>query len=529
MKKKRAVPHTYVIIFVFILFCAALTWLVPGGEYVEVAKDNGSGTLLEFRYLEAQPQAWQVFVSLYKGFVRQAGIIAFILIIGGTFWIVNSGRAIDAGIHAFLKSVTRLERYGLVRRLGVGNIIIVLVMLMFSLFGAIFGMSEETIAFVVILIPLAISLGYDSLVGLGMVYLAAHVGFAGALLNPFTIGIAQGLSGLPLFSGIEYRLFCWVVLNILVIVFILRYAAKVKRNPLISPVYQDDEYWRAKKMDLEEAIVYHTPPITWITYGLTLLALILFSVYYPSSRIEIGNSVAVIPYLIPALTLSFAIVGALAAKKSKHFFVLTLLGYTIVFLVVGVMGYGWYIGEISGLFLALGILGGMAMGDKPNLLSTKFIDGAKDLLSAALIVGLAGGIIVILEDGKIIGTILYKMSQAMNGVGKVASVEVMYVIQTMINVIIPSGSAKAALTMPIMAPFSDLIGVSRQATVMAYQLGDGFTSMLAPTSGVLMGVLGVARVPYGKWVGWIWKFILLLVLMGALLLIPTVLMTLNGF
>jgi len=150
-------------------------------------------------------------------------------------------------------------------------------------------------------------------------------------------------------------------------------------------------------------------------------------------------------------------------------------------------------------------------------------------MSAAMIVGLAGGIIIILQDGKVIDTLLYYVSKGMSDFGRVASVGMMYVIQTLINIVIPSGSAKAALTMPIMAPFSDLIGVSRQATVMAFQFGDGFTNMITPTSGVLIGVLGVARIPYEKWVRWITPFMIVLLILGFLLLIPTVTMNLSGF
>ena len=142
---------------------------------------------------------------------------------------------------------------------------------------------------------------------------------------------------------------------------------------------------------------------------------------------------------------------------------------------------------------------------------------------------MAGGIIVILEDGKVIDSILYVLSRSMNNLGDVATVGIMYVIQTAINVVIPSGSAKAALTMPIMAPFSDLIGLSRQATVVAFQFGDGFTNMITPTSGVLLGVLSVAKIPYEKWVRWITPLMIILAVLGFLLLIPTVTMTLNGF
>lgn len=193
------------------------------------------------------------------------------------------------------------------------------------------------------------------------------------------------------------------------------------------------------------------------------------------------------------------------------------------------MGYGWYIMEISALFFVLGIAAGIANNKGANEIVRLFMEGCKDILSAALIVGLAGGIIVILQDGMVIDSILHTLAKGMTDLGNVATVGVMYVIQTLINLIIPSGSAKAALTMPIMAPFSDIIGLSKQATVMAFQFGDGFTNMITPTSGVLIAVLGVARIPYDKWFRWVWKFMLLLIILGFILLIPTVLVEMNGF
>lgn len=206
---KLKVPDTYVIIFTVLLLCAVSTWFVPGGN----------------------PQTWQVFSALYEGFSQQAGIIAFVLVIGGAFWVVNSTKAVDEGIMKFIGKVQELERFRLIRTLGVGNIVITLVMLLFGLFGAVFGMSEETIAFVAVSVPLARKLGYDEFTGVCMVYVAAHVGFAGAMLNPFTIGIAQDMSDLPLFSGIEYRTVCWVVLMTVAIAFTLWYSSKI-RKPL---------------------------------------------------------------------------------------------------------------------------------------------------------------------------------------------------------------------------------------------------------------------------------------------------------
>ncbi|MDD4421072.1 MAG: TIGR00366 family protein, partial [Bacteroidales bacterium] len=191
--------------------------------------------------------------------------------------------------------------------------------------------------------------------------------------------------------------------------------------------------------------------------------------------------------------------------------------------------YGWYITELSALFLAMGIVSGIAMGSGGNTIAKEFIAGAKDILTAALIVGLAGGIIQVLSEGKIMDTILYSLSNSMQGTGKGGTVSIMYLIQTVINIFIPSGSAKAALTMPIMAPFSDVIGLSRQATVMAFQFGDGFTNMITPTSAVLMGALGIAKIPYEIWVKWFWKILLVFMMIGLILLMPTVYMQLNGF
>lgn len=529
----KKIPHTYVIIFYVIVVAAILTWIIPGGEYNrEVKVVNGvERTVIDkdsFHYIERNIQTWQVFAALFKGFEKQAGIIVLILMIGGGFWIMNASKSIDVGIFSFLKFTKRLESKRFFKALGVNNIIITLVMVMFSLFGAVFGMSEETIAFVIIVVPLAISMGYDSIVGVCMVYVAAHLGFAAAVLNPFTIGIAQGIANLPLFSGLEYRIFCWIVINFIGIAWVLWYAKKIKKNPKRSLMYEIDEYWRKRGTAEIESIQYQTSKAAWVVYGFLLICMVIFSYIYPLSEMKIGNASRHIP-AIPIATALFAITSIPSLLKSGHYFVLNLLVFTIVFLVIGVLGYGWYLTEIATLFFAMGIFSGIAMSYRPNKITNLFIEGSKDILSAALVVGLAGGILVILEDGKIIDTILHGISQSMSGLGKVGSVSVMYVIQTFINVIIPSGSAKAALTMPVMAPFSDLVNVSRQATVMAFQFGDGFTNMITPTSGVLLGALGVAKVPYEKWVKWIIPLMAILIILGWLLLLPTVLMELNGF
>ena len=529
----KRVPHTYVIVFYIILFSAFLTWVLPGGSFDrETVTVNGIQREIiktdSFHFTDQQPQTWQIFSAFFDGFRNTSEIIVFILMIGGAFWIMNDSKAIDVGIFSFLKSTKKLEKWKLIRYLDVDNIIITMIMLLFSVFGAVFGMSEETIAFTIIFVPLAISMGYDSIVGVSLCFVAAALGFAGAILNPFTIGIAQGLSNLPLFSGIEYRLFAWLIINLTGISYVLWYARRVKRTPELSPVYEDDAYWRQRNAEQTEELAHHTPRIAWFVYVFIGIALIVYSVYFPLSELKVGNSTVILP-VIPVGTAAFFLSGFLALRKTVHYFILNLLAFTIVFLVVGVMGYQWYVMEIAALFLTMGIFSGISMGKTPNEITRLFIEGAKDILSAAMVVGLAGGIIVILQNGQIIDTLLYYISESMNGFGKIASVEIMYLIQNGINMIIPSGSAKAALTMPIMSQFSDLVGISRQSTVLAFQFGDGFTNMLTPTSGVLIGVLGIARIPYGKWIKWISPLMIILIVLGGILLIPTVLMQLNGF
>ena len=502
LMKKFKVPNTYVIIFAVIAICAISTWFVPGGN----------------------PQTWQVFSALYDGFSQQAGIIAFVLVIGGAFWVVNSTKAVDEGIMSFISKVSRLERYSLVRKVGVGNIVIVLVMLLFGLFGAVFGMSEETIAFVAVVIPLAKSLGYDEIVGVCMVYVAAHVGFAGAMLNPFTIGIAQDMSDLPLFSGIEYRTFCWVVLMTVTIAFVLWYASGVRRRNAFSAVSvagSEPQVRHAEELPKTKA---------WICFALLSASAVLFSVFYASDcTIKLGQTVYDAPWLLWIIGGLFMLFSVSSLRSSVRMFILNLLMFTIVYMVVGVMGYGWYLPEICALFMALGVVAGFSAGYSADDISKEFIAGAKDIFSAALVIGFAAGIIVILKDGQVIDTMLSSLASALQDAGRTGALGSMYGIQTFINIFIPSASAKAAVTIPIMAPFSDMIGVSRQATILAFQFGDGFTNMITPCSGVLMAVLSVARIPYEKWFKWVWKFILVLIVIGFLLLLPTLWLDLPGF
>lgn len=533
MSTTSRIPHTYVIVFGIILLAAMFTWFVPGGEFRReyIETEHGMREVINansFQYVDSQPQTWQVFSAFYKGFVRTPKIIVFILILGGAFWLLNESKAIDVGVYAFLKKSGRLNRYWFFRTVGVNNIIIITVMMMFSFFGAIFGMSEETIAFVIIFVPMAISMGYDSIVGVCMCFIGAGIGFAGCLMNPFTLGIAQEIAGVPLFSGIEYRFVIWMIINIFGIGYVLWYASRVRKNPTLSPVYTEDQYWREHHANTDVNLSTPAVKATMAAYFLVLAAAVAAAVIFPMNRIKLGSAGFDFPALA-LLAVLFAWAGWKSMKKSLEFFMLNLLIFTILYLIIGVTGFDWGLLELAALFFAMAMFTGLGMGKNANEITRSFVAGAKDILSAALVVGLAGGIIVILEDGKIIDTILYGIAKTIEGTGKIATLTLMYIFQSGMNAVITSGTAKAALLMPILRDISEMVGLSQQATVTAFHIGDGFTNLITPTSGVLIGVLEVARIPFGKWFKWAWRFILMMVILGWLLLIPTVTIPLNGF
>ena len=442
--RKFKVPNTYVIIAAIIVVCAVLTWFIPGGQYVKA--DDGT---LSYESVDAVPQTWQVLSAIYHGFVKQAGIIVFILVVGGAFWLLNATGAVEAGIQRFIVRIGKRD-----------ILVLVALTVLFSLAGAVFGMSEETIPFVGIVVPLVVSMGYDAFMGMLVVYVASNVGFSSAFLNPFTVGIAQGMADLPLFSGMGYRIFCWAFLTLLMVVFVWVYAKRTRKEPTV-----------------------------------------ILSASEESAR-------------------------PLTRRQS---WILIVLLLTVIALIIGVTCWDWYMPEITGLFLGMGIVCGIIAGFSANKIADELIAGARDILSAALVVGFASGIIVILQDGKVVDSILHGMQEGLDGSSPVASLSAMYGIQALINFIIPSATAKAAITIPIMAPFADMVGVSRQAMVLAFQFGDGFTNMVTPTSGVLVAALAMSRIPYAKWVRWVWKGVAVLLVLGLLLLLATVLFPIAEF
>lgn len=456
-------PDTLVIACCILLIAIILTWIIPAGEFTRDTIDGRSVVLPgTYQQVDPSPQSILSFFSApYQGFSEAVGVIAFIFIIGGAFGMINATGAIDAGLLKLVNFTLSNPLYKW--------FVIPLLILAFSFAGGSFGMSEEVLVFVLITIPLSISLGYDRLVGIAIPLVGAGAGFAGAFLNPFTVGVAQGIAEIPLFSGMGYRLFVWSVFSLIAIAYIMFYIYRLDKDKTVSPLYSLEEIEDVTSTEKRQ---------------------------------------------LPLTTNRIIILGLFVAA--------------LILLAWGVTQKGWYIQEISALFFGLGIFSALIGGLSLDLTVKSFVDGAKDMMGACLVVAFCRGILVIAEDGKIIDTMLNFISQLLNGLAPVICAQAMFICQSLLNFFVPSGSGQAALTMPIMAPLSDLLGVSRQTAVLAFQFGDGLSNMIIPTSGVTMGVLSIARIPYGVWLRWMLPLMIAFIASAMLLLLgPTLLFEWN--
>lgn len=432
------VPHTLVIISAIILLVAVATYLVPGGAYEKIVNEAGKTVVVDgsFKYVESKPQGvFDVLQAPIQGIIEGAEIIAFLFIVGGAFNIITKTKAIDFGIMRIVNVFKGKEIF-----------IIPIIFFMFSLGGAVFGMTEEAIPFIAMMIPLTLVLGYDSIVAVAITYLACNTGFAAAMLNPFNVGIAQSIAEIPMYSGIEYRTLIWLVSTLVTIGFIMIYANKIKKNPKLSPVYESDQKKRQNLTDFE-------------------------------SQDD--------QFLL------------------SHKIILLLIALCMGTIVWGVLAKGFWIPQIAAVFLVTGLLAGIVGKLSLDEMADAFILGAKDMIGAAIMLGFARSIVILAENAGIIDTILFHLAQVLGSISGMLASYLMLPVQMFINFFISSGSGQAALTMPILAPLGDLIGISRQLTVLIFQLGDGFSNAMFPTSGILIACIGVAGIPYAKWLKWI--------------------------
>jgi len=455
--KARFSFNTLVMVYAVVVLVALATWVVPGGEYRREVKEGKTLVVPgSFVYGQSQPQGLgAVLAAPVKGFIDAANIIAFLFVIGGAFMVIQKTGAITVSLQRL--AVTFAKKPHLQK------FFIPVTMTLFALGGGIFGMCEETMPFVLIFIPLALSLGYDSIVGTAIPFLGAAAGFAGSVFNPFTVGIAQHIAQLPVYSGYEYRIIIWVLSAASMITFVMLHASRVRKNPEASPVYaQDQERRRTLKLNGQE-----------------------------EQRLTLPHKLVLVAFLL-----------------------------TIVLLVYGVLEHGWYITEIAALFMGLGLLAGPLGRLSLAQAADAFKEGARDMMGVALIIGCARAILVVATDGKVIDVLLYSMASVITSFHPIVASQAMFVAQGVINFFVHSGSGQAALTMPVMAPLADVVGISRQTAVLAFQFGEGWINPILPTSGVTMGVLGLAGISWEKWFRWMLPVQIYFFILALLLLIP---------
>ncbi len=452
---KFKVPHTYVIIFFLVVFVAALTYIIPAGQF-ERAKDVNTGKTLiiveSFKYVDKNPAGViDIFRSFIKGLNGSSDIVFFIFVVGGAFQIITSTGTIEALTGRIAKKFINRE-----------NVIIPIFLILFSVFGFTMGMSTEVMIFVPLGIAIARTLGFDAITGTAMIALGAACGFTAGLLNPFNVGIAQSIAEVPLFSGLWLRAILLVCLLIATSLYIIKYAKKIKNNPDLSIV---------SELEKEEA--------DSVILDLENLKNISFSNYLVVLTLVVGF-------------------GSIMWGVSKD---------------------GWWIEELATAFLAMGVISGLLSKFGPSKIAKEFVSGAKSIVFGALIVGIARAVLVVMEDASIIDTVVKVLADSISTLPSSVAALGMYFVQIIINTFITSGSGQAATTMPIMTPLSDLLGVSRQTAVLAFQMGDGFTNSILPTSSALMGYLAVSKIPYEKWIKFIMPLLGIWIAIGAVMLI----------
>lgn len=434
-KKKFGLPHIYVLLFSIIVLCTLLTWILPAGEFDRVVNEAGRTVAVAGTYhtVDASPVGFfAMFQAIYNGFVNAGEVSFFVFISYASINIIISSGAFNGLVAAMLKVLKGKARVA----------IIPVFLLIIGIGSSILGLFEEWFPFVPVFVGIAIAMGFDAIVGVAIVGIGAGMGYSGAMMNPFTVGVAQGIAEVAPMSGMGFRFFCHICMIIVASIFVMRYALKVQADPTKSVVYGDK-----------------------IAGGM--------------SEDELLNS-------------SFGI---------REKLVLGVMAVGVVVVIYGCKEFGWYFGELSAVFMIMGIVSAIVMGWGPNVIAQKFEGGFTGVASACMMIGLARGILMVLQAGNIIDTVVYYASLPLSAFPTWLCGVAMLIIQTLLNFLIPSGSGQAATTMPIMAPLADLLGVTRDVSVLAYQFGDGLSNILWPTASTAI-ICGMAGVKIDKW----WKF-----------------------
>lgn len=454
-KSRFELPHVYVILFGLSAVAAVMTYFVPAGEYERVPGPEGRTTIDPDSYTQVAQNPVGLFdfmLVIPKGLIDAGTIVFFTFIIGGLFVVLRNTGIIELG-------VDKLTR----RFSGRGILVIPVLMVVFAVIATLIGTQELSLVYVPVILPLMIALRFDSVVAAGIALCATTAGFATGVLNPINTGLGQKIAGIPVWSGVGLRSAAFVVFVTIAVVYVMRYARKVKKDPEASLVYDDDQAKRQRYQ--HEAVATVTRATTRQRYA-SLAALGFFGV-----------------------------------------------------LIYGVLVQGWFMVEMSGLFIFMGIGVGLIAGLRPTQICEGFNEGFRDVLVGAIIVGVARSVAVVMEDGRILDTIVYGLGQVAGEFPPVLSALGMFLIQMAMSFLVSSGSGQALVTMPIMAPLSDVIEVTRQTAVLAYQLGDGPGNIIFPTSGYFMATIALAGVSYKKWIRFYFPLFLMWVAVAAVFLI----------
>jgi len=461
-KRKFVMPHGFIVILSVIILCALLTWVLPAGNFERVYDEElGRELVVPGSYTEADANPigiWEFFQALYVGMVEAADIIFFVLFAAGYVFLLMKSGTLNAMVGSIL------------RKLGTHDYLLIpIFMTIFGIAGATFGMYEETYGLIPAFIVIGITLGYDRLVGSAIVFVGVATGFAAAILNPFTIGIASSIAGIPIvsFKMTAFRVVCFVLFMALSIAYVMIYARKIKKDPTKSILYGTED-----TDDLAKDVL---------------------------SRDEV-------------LTLPFSI----NQKISLFIFIalLCLIGYCVAVL-------GFYLQELAAMFIIAMIITGIVNRMSSSVICDTFVESTKVVIYGALFIGLSRAASVVLSEGNVIDTAILYLSNLINGLPDAIRSLGMLLVQNVIGFFITSGSGMAVVTMPIMAPLADLIGMSREMAVTAYQFGDGFSNMFWPTAVAMeCGIMGIGM---DKW----YKFITPLFIM--MFLLQCIMMIVGGF
>ena len=455
-KKKREFPHTFVILGILGLVAMALTWIIPAGAFDRVVNEMGRTVVVpgSFHFIEATPQGFKALMGgIHSAGVATASICMFIFLNVAAFNIINDTGAINAG----LAKVSYRMR-------GKEKLMIPVLMIVFSLASSVIGMAEEGYPFIPIIVAAALALGFDSFTGVLIVILACSAGFTGGMLCPFTVGLAQGIAELPPLSGIGLRLCLHITILTVMIIFVWRYASKIKKNPELSISYETDKEQREALM----AAAGEEKPLTGRDKG-----------------------------------------------------VLTIFILGMCYFVYGVVKIQWGFADMAACFLVMGILCGLVSGMSLNEICKSMIRGVEGIAYLALLLCFSRVVLLMLENGQVLDTILYYAAEGLNKLPTGLAAIGMYILQCLMSLVVGASSTHATLTMPLMVPLADMVGITRQTAVLAWQMGDSLSNVWLPTSYSVIA-MGMAKVPWSKYFKWYLPCMAIQYVIGAIFVLIAV-------